>query len=133
MKEEKSFCFKTVKKMANCIIPAHYPNQIDITRTPLAYGARAVPRLVSKFLSCQLNFSISSEFILQNPPASPLWYTMWQKNFKNTNHPIRDSIFCNFLITITRKLCVFKKNTTILRISTVIFRAIQYVNQKNYL
>jgi hypothetical protein len=32
--------------MANCIIPAHYPNQIDVTKTPLAYGDRAVPRLV---------------------------------------------------------------------------------------
>lgn len=31
--------------MANCIQPAHYPNQIDITRTPLAFGDRAVPRL----------------------------------------------------------------------------------------
>lgn len=34
--------------MANCIIPTHYPNQIDITRTPLAFGDRAVPRLVNK-------------------------------------------------------------------------------------
>ncbi len=32
--------------MAECIIPTHYPNQIDITRTPLAFGDRAVPRLV---------------------------------------------------------------------------------------
>lgn len=31
--------------MANCIITAHYPNQIDLTRTPLAFGNRAVPRL----------------------------------------------------------------------------------------
>ncbi|CAF1111256.1 unnamed protein product [Brachionus calyciflorus] len=31
--------------MANCLIPDHYPNQIDITRTPLAFGDRAVPRL----------------------------------------------------------------------------------------
>lgn len=31
--------------MADCVIPAHYPNQIDITRTPLAFGDRAVPRL----------------------------------------------------------------------------------------
>lgn len=31
--------------MAECIIPTHYPNQIDITRTPLAFGDRAVPRL----------------------------------------------------------------------------------------
>ena len=31
--------------MADCIIPTHYPNQIDITRTPLAFGDRAVPRL----------------------------------------------------------------------------------------
>ena len=31
--------------MANCIITAHYPNQIDLTKTPLAFGNRAVPRL----------------------------------------------------------------------------------------
>lgn len=31
--------------MADCIIPAHYPNQIDLTRAPLAFGDRAVPRL----------------------------------------------------------------------------------------
>ncbi len=31
--------------MANCIITAHYPNQIDLTKTPLAFGKRAVPRL----------------------------------------------------------------------------------------
>jgi hypothetical protein len=35
--------------MADCIIPTHYPNQIDITRTPLAFGDRAVPRLVNFF------------------------------------------------------------------------------------
>ena len=110
MKEEKRFCFKTVKKMANCIIPAHYPNQIDITRTPLAFGDRAVPRLVSMFLPYQLNNSTSIEFILQNPPASPLWYTIYNQIFKNTNHCIQDCIFCYFLITITRKLCVFKRS-----------------------
>jgi hypothetical protein len=33
--------------MAKCGIPDHYPNQIDITRTPIAYGDRAVPRLVN--------------------------------------------------------------------------------------
>lgn len=31
--------------MSNCIITAHYPNQIDLTKTPLAFGNRAVPRL----------------------------------------------------------------------------------------
>ena len=31
--------------MANCVITAHYPNQIDLTKTPLAFGNRAVPRL----------------------------------------------------------------------------------------
>lgn len=31
--------------MAKCIITSHYPNQIDITKTPLAFGDRAVPRL----------------------------------------------------------------------------------------
>lgn len=35
--------------MADCKIPAHYPNQIDVTRTPLAFGDRAVPRLVRFF------------------------------------------------------------------------------------
>jgi hypothetical protein len=34
--------------MSKCVIPAHYPNQIDITKTPLAFGDRAVPRLVKK-------------------------------------------------------------------------------------
>ena len=33
--------------MADTIISAQYPPQIDITRTPLAYGDRALPRLVS--------------------------------------------------------------------------------------
>ena len=27
--------------------PSHYPNQIDITKAPLAFGDRAVPRLVN--------------------------------------------------------------------------------------
>lgn len=31
--------------MTDCIIAAHYPNQIDLTKTPLAFGNRAVPRL----------------------------------------------------------------------------------------
>lgn len=31
--------------MADCIIPSHYPNQIDMTKNPLAFGDRAVPRL----------------------------------------------------------------------------------------
>lgn len=31
--------------MAKCVITAHYPNQIDITKTTLAFGDRAVPRL----------------------------------------------------------------------------------------
>jgi hypothetical protein len=35
--------------MSRCVIPDHYPNQIDITRTPLAYGDRAVPRLVINY------------------------------------------------------------------------------------
>ena len=42
--------------MSNCIITAHYPNQIDITKTPLAYGDRAVPRLVKT----KTNFSYHS-------------------------------------------------------------------------
>ncbi len=72
IERRKKFLFQNGKKMANCIIPAHYPNQIDITRTPLAFGDRAVPRLVSMFLPYQLNKAISFEFILQNPTSSPL-------------------------------------------------------------
>ena len=43
--------------MADCIIPTHYPNQIDITRTPLAFGDRAVPRLVNFFFIKEQNLS----------------------------------------------------------------------------
>lgn len=34
--------------MSHCVISAQYPPQIDITKTPLAYGHGALPRLVSK-------------------------------------------------------------------------------------
>ncbi len=40
---------EVIIEMAKCVIPAHYPNQIDITKTPLAFGDRAVPRLVKFF------------------------------------------------------------------------------------
>ena len=33
--------------MAQTVISARYPPQIDPSRTPLAYGNRALPRLVS--------------------------------------------------------------------------------------
>lgn len=33
-------------KMAQTVISANYPPHIDPTRTPLAYGDRALPRLV---------------------------------------------------------------------------------------
>jgi hypothetical protein len=32
--------------MSHCVISAKYPPQIDITKTPLAYGNGALPRLV---------------------------------------------------------------------------------------
>ena len=32
--------------MSHCVISAKYPPQIDVTRTPLAYGSGALPRLV---------------------------------------------------------------------------------------
>jgi len=35
--------------MAHTVISAKYPPHIDTTRTPLAYGDRALPRLV-KFI-----------------------------------------------------------------------------------
>lgn len=37
------------KVMAHTRISAKYPPLIDVTRTPLAYGDRALPRLVRAF------------------------------------------------------------------------------------
>ena len=36
--------------MAGVVISVKYPAQIDVTRTPLAYGDRAIPRLVGYHL-----------------------------------------------------------------------------------
>jgi len=41
-----------IGKMAGTVISAKYPPQIDPTRTTLAYGNRALPRLVSNWINC---------------------------------------------------------------------------------
>lgn len=43
------------RKMAQTVISAKYPPHIDPTRTPLAYGDRALPRLVRFFNKFSLN------------------------------------------------------------------------------
>ena len=63
--------------MAKCTIPAHYPNQIDITRTPLAFGDRAVPRLVIKHTKI-LKFIKNKTFICV--------YNHRTGNYKTTHH-----------------------------------------------
>ena len=40
---------------AQTVISAKYPPHIDVTKTPLAFGDRAVPRLVSELLLVTTN------------------------------------------------------------------------------
>ena len=41
---------------AQTVISAKYPPHIDVTKTPLAFGDRAVPRLVSFFCNSTAYF-----------------------------------------------------------------------------
>ena len=54
--------------MAHTVISAKYPPLIDATRTPLAYGDRALPRLVSIVCQsfCELMQSVNNISLIQS-------------------------------------------------------------------
>ena len=78
--------------MAQTVISAKYPPQIDPTRTPLAYGDRALPRLVSR--NCRI--------VLLIKVVGPMQFV----NIRVRLQPFSDSFVGIYLLTIDNVLCV---------------------------